>query len=474
MGVGTSPSNALLRRATFGLSLGLIAEAKRLTARQWLDQQLDSSNGAVQPDLDALVGRLPGLTLSSTQIVAAAKASGRFGNWDTMQALGQAAVARAIWSERQLFERMVDFWSNHFNVTCPSDSVWATRAQLDATAIRPHALGTFRDVLRAVIYHPAMLTYLNNDTSNASAPNENLGRELLELHTVGLDAHYTEADVQASTRVLTGLSRDWTSGEFTYRASYHGVGAVSVLGFTSPNASSDGRPVVDAYLDYLARHPATAHRIATKLAVHFVSDAPPASLVNRLAALYLNNDTAITPMLLDLFTSTELAASADTKLRRPFETVVAAVRTLGIGPPPSGIDGVTWLYWSLGDMNQQPLAWPQPDGYPEDAEAWRSSAATLTRMNVVTALVGGWQKSLVTPPLMQLVHSPLPSTHGDLVTRLHYRLHFRSIASADVPAVCTYLGVKASTPVTAQSAAVTWQLPQLVALLLNSPALTIY
>jgi hypothetical protein len=471
---GAGPSTALLRRATFGLSPALISDARGMSDRHWLARQLDPSPGASGPQLEALLAGFPGLASSSTEIIAAATATDRVGNWDAMASLGRAAIVRAIWSERQLFERMIDFWSNHFNVTCPSDNVWATRADFDAAVIRPHALGTFRELLQAVIHHPAMLMYLNADTSDASAPNENLGRELLELHTVGLRAGYTEADVLGSTRILTGLSRDWTTQEFVYRPSYHWVGRVSVLGFRSPNTSRDGSSLVAAYLDHLARHPATATRIATKLATHFVADTPPASLVTRLAALYRQHDTAIAPLLIELFTSPEFAAAADTKVRRPFESVVAAARTLQVALPTAGIDGITWLYWSLNNMNHLPLAWGQPDGYAEDAEAWRSSASMLTRMNVVTALVGGWQKSLTTPPLPQLLSGPAPTTHGELVARLHQRLHGRSITAADVRATCRFLGVTAATPLSAGSAAVTWQLPTVVAVLLNSPALMIY
>jgi uncharacterized protein (DUF1800 family) len=471
-------SKALLRRATFGLTPALVSDARRLSDRQWLEGQLDAADvEGAQPELDALLARFGGLSSSSTEIIASATATQRVGNWDAMQSVGRAAIVRAIWSERQLFERMIDFWSNHFNVTCPSDNVWATRADLDASAIRPNALGTFRDLLRAVIHHAAMLIYLNNDTSMATAPNENLGRELLELHTVGLEAGYSEADVLGSTRILTGLSQDWTTQEYVYRPSYHWVGAVTVLDFSSPNVSMDGRPVIAAYLDHLARHPATARRIATKLVVHFVADSPPAALVERLAALYLKHDTAIKPMLIELFTSPEFAAAADQKVRRPFESVVAAARALGIRPPTS-LDGISWLYWSLNDLNHLPLAWAQPDGYPEEADAWRSSAATLTRMNIVTALAGGWQKSLIPPSLSQLLPDPLPdplpATHGELIGALHERLHLRGISDQDVLTVCTFLRVKPSTPVTADSAAVTWQLPTVVAVLLNSPALMIY
>src|SRR3954453_17601733 len=229
--------------------------------------------------------------------------------------LGRAALGRAAWSRRQLLEVMVDVWSNHLNVTCPSDNVSDNRHRYDADVIRPHALGRFADLLEAATTHPAMLTYLDNASSTKKAPNENLGRELLELHTVGVGAGYTEAEVRDSARILTGLTVDG-EGAATYRPKWHWTGAVTVLDFADPNASADDSGVVTASLDPLARHPATARRSAALLARRavrapppraprhppppprrFVRAPPPAALVDRLAAAYTAADTAIAPVL---------------------------------------------------------------------------------------------------------------------------------------------------------------------------------
>jgi uncharacterized protein (DUF1800 family) len=366
---------------------------------------------------------------------------------------------------------MVEFWSNHLNITCPHEAVWDSRHHFDAHVVRAHALGRYADMLQAAIPHPAMLTYLNNASSTKAAPNENLGRELLELHTVGVEAGYTQADVVTCARILTGLSIDYKTGEFLYRPRSHWTGPVSVLGFTSANASADGAAVVTALLDHLARLPATARRIARKLAVRFVADVPPPALVERLAQVYLASDTAIVPVLRALFTSAEFAASADRKSRRPFEAMAATVRTLGLKPSQAGTDLFKHLSWSIGDQGHVPLAWAQPDGYPDTAAAWQSTAATLARWNMNLNLAAGWWPTgFVRDPLTGLLPRTLPRTHGQLVTALAARLLHRPLPVASRDALCAFLEVQAATPLTRTSPAVTWRLPYLVALLLDTPA----
>ena len=179
--------------------------------------------------------------------------------------LGVAALVRAAWSKRQLLETMVDFWSNHLNVTNPSDRVWATRHDYDRTVIRRFALGKFSDMLVASATHPAMMTYLNNAESTKYLPNENYGRELLELHSVGVDAGYSEEEMFNSALTMTGFGIDWDTYQFAYTPDDHYTGSVKVLGWSSKNADANGYQTGLEYVRYLAHHPATAKRIATKL-----------------------------------------------------------------------------------------------------------------------------------------------------------------------------------------------------------------
>ena len=300
-------------------------------------------------------------------------------DWEAMYTVKTVAIARSLWSRRQLLEVMVDLWSNHFNVAAPSDDVWDSRTHYDHT-IRTHALGRFSDLLQAAALHPAMLRFLTNDTSTKAHPNENLGRELLELHTVGLGARYTEEDVLNSARILTGMSVG-SDGMFSFRSKNHYTGTVRVLGFSHANATAtDGLAVAKAYLDHLAHHPATARTVAVRLATHFVSDAPDSTLVDSLAAVYLEHDTDVVPVLRALFRSRQFAASAGLKLRRPAEDVYAAARAVGTLPPASGTAGIRDLMWQLDTLGNSPFGWPPPNGYPDVAGAWLSPGPVVPPM----------------------------------------------------------------------------------------------
>ena len=171
-----------------------------------------------------------------------------------------------MWSKRQLFEVMCDFWANHLNITCPSTSdVWSARQVFDRDVVRKNALGRFEDMLIASAYNPSMLTYLNNAESTKLEPNENYGRELLELHTVGVDGGYTEDDMYQSALIMTGFTVNENNGLFKYDTSYHHVGPVQVMDFTDANSTAEGGETVGrAYLKYLASHPSTARHLGVQ------------------------------------------------------------------------------------------------------------------------------------------------------------------------------------------------------------------
>jgi uncharacterized protein (DUF1800 family) len=437
------------------------------SADDWLDAQLDPatiSDGACE----SVLRRWPPTGETPTKV----RARYKDGNgWEAMMALRDVTIARALWSRRQLLEVMVDFWSNHLNITNPSDGVWDSRGHYDAL-IRANALGRFRELLVGAVLHPAMLTYLTNVDSTKDHPNENLGREVLELHTVGVGAGYTEAHVKASARILTGMTVDWQTGEFLYRADWHATGAVRVLGFAHSNTSpTGGVTVAKAYLSYLARHQKTALTIARKLVLRFVSDTPSQPLVERLADVYLDNDTEIAPVLHALFHSPEFRASARQKIRRPYEDVIATARAIGLRPPPgSGKDPLRALGWALDNLGNAPLSWSPPDGYPDVAGAWLAPGLSIQRWNTKLNLIAGWWPNGFTgQDTKLLLPSPLPRTHGALVDALAARVLFQEPPAALRTAVLRFLGVSAATPVTADSEAVTWRLPYIVALLLDSP-----
>jgi uncharacterized protein (DUF1800 family) len=387
-------------------------------------------------------------------------------SWDVMLQVGHAAIVRAAWSKRQLFEVTAAFWANHLHVTAPASMGWDSRCDYEAQVVRKHAFGRFADMLKASARHPAMLSYLDNRSSTKAHPNENYARELMELHTVGLV--YTEADVSAAARLLTGLTVN-ASGQYAYDQNRHATGAVTVLGFSHANATAAGGESASlAFLDHLARHPATVRRIATKLCVRFVADDAPAPLIDRLAKVYLDNDTAIVPMLRALFTSAEFAASALRKVRTPFEDLIATIRTLGLGPDRSGTKGLDALYGMLVQAGNAPYRWNPPNGYPDVAVAWASPSAFLLRCNAHLNLATGWFPAQLTRPadLRKALVPLLPATYGALVDALATRLIGTPLTPAQTAAVLSVAGKLPTSPLTAAADS----FPYLVALVLDAPS----
>ncbi|WP_239082132.1 DUF1800 domain-containing protein [Actinoplanes teichomyceticus] len=468
--LSADPLLHLLRRATFGPSPASIAEIRRLGATAWLDRQLNPA-AIGDPVVDGLLARLPlsGLSIGEIHAKVAAGQLRQFA-WEPMWQLSFAAPIRAIWTERQLYEVMVDFWSNHLNVTCPAGDVWDSRTDYDRNVIRKHALGTYANLLKASARHPAMLTYLDNRYSTRLSPNENYGRELLELHTVGMG--YTERDVKEAARLLTGLTVDRTTGAYRYDAANHAVGPVQVLDFTHANATTTGGEAAAlALFDHLALHPATARRIATKLCVRFVADEPPATLVTKLVKVYLDNRSAIVPVLRALFTSPEFAASIGAKTRTPLEDLAATVRILGYGPPPSGTKTFESFYVMARNAGQAPLAWGPPNGYPDVATAWASPSGLLARWNSHLSIAAGyWPADLVKPAnLLTGMIGATPATYGALIDATATRLLGTTLDEGQRAALAAFYGKTPASLLKYNDPAVGWMYPYLMAMLLNSP-----
>jgi uncharacterized protein (DUF1800 family) len=321
-----------------------------------------------------------------------------------MGQLQSERVARAVASEHQLEEVMTDFWLNHFNVFAgkgPPQPFYLV--EYEREVIRPNALGNFRTLLQAVAKSPAMLFYLDNarSTADSSRPrltgqgrngvvqrrlqqargaglNENYGRELLELHTLGVDGGYTQQDVLNVARAFTG----WTikppaaGGGFIFRPAAHDAGEKIVLGhrLAAGRGMEDGEDV----LDIVARSPATARYIATKLVRRFVADDPPEGLVNDAAGVFLKTRGDIREVVRTIVTSNELYSQRAfrSKVKSPFEVVVSAMRALNAQPDPTPRTAQAIAF--LG----QPIYGHQaPNGYPETGEAWMNTGAILNRIN---------------------------------------------------------------------------------------------
>lgn len=395
------------RRLTFGFTPALRSELE-IGFDPWFDRQLDPAS-IDDIDCDRRLWALTGLSfdigrllpeatpvldgLGLTPVVdeAAELLSNAAMSLDALEAallplhhdrlrrviseLRLASVVRATYSKRQLFELLVDFWWNHLNVWPGKNLIVAgLTVSADRDTIRPHAMGRFADLLQASAASPAMLTYLDNWINSVRSPNENYGRELLELHTVGVESGFTEADVRNSARVFTGWTIDLLTGRFRFEPDRHDTGPKQVLDWSSAGRSGDaGIEEGRSLLDHLAHHPATARHLATKLVRRFVTDDPPSELVESAARVYLDHDTAIVPVLRHIVASEAFAASADTKVRRPLDFFVAALRSTGAqlaDPLGPSTDAGTSVDEALLRLGQRPFDAASPAGYPERADGW--------------------------------------------------------------------------------------------------------
>ena len=314
--------------------------------------------------------------------------------------IGREAAARfllrALYSSDQLQEQMTWFWMNHFNVHLYKSNLRALVGDYEARAIRPHSLGRFRDLLGATAHHPAMLRYLDNEQNAVGRVNENYARELMELHTLGVDGGYSQRDVQELGRILTGfgvnLTRDKPNlrpalqnqylrdGLFEFDPNRHDFGDKIFLGEAVRGRGADE---LSEALDRLARHPSTARFISRKLAMFLVSDDPSAGLVERMAAVFRSTDGDIAATLSAMFASPEFTASLGRKIKDPMHFVVSAVR-LAYDDKPI-LNAGPLINW-LNRMGEPLYAHATPDGYPLTQTAWASQGQITTRFEIARAI----------------------------------------------------------------------------------------
>lgn len=537
-----------LNRLGYGPRPGEVAKVAELGVEKWIRVQLDSAS-IPDPASEAELAKLEKLKLGTAGLLEAYQTEQRErrqlqqarANEDAAkaaelrmamqereqvvvaQALGElmhAKLVRAVYSERQLEQVLVDFWFNHFNVDARKQTVRATVVGYEQDTIRPHVFGNFRDLLEATAKSPAMLVYLDNwrssremelgageqaaarrlmaENNNGEEPpaeavpskrglNENYGRELLELHTLGVDAGYTQKDVQEVARAFTGWTIEPRTGAFVFRSRWHDTAEKKVLGATIPAGGdvSDGEKV----LDLLVAHPATAKRVAYKLCQRFVADEPPARLVDRVARAFSESKGDLKKTYEALFFSPEFFSeeAVGAKTKSPFEFTASALRATGASlVEPSGIrqrqplraleagatlgrggDRLSNLprktaMLHLVEMGQSPYAWGPPTGFPEDSTHWVSAGALVSRLNFALALTGG-QVADVRVDARPLLGDANPDRPKDVVAALS-----RSVLGRIPGATTSRVLLEQAAPATDGATAVP-DIPKLLALLLGSP-----
>ncbi|SDR83971.1 Protein of unknown function [Nocardioides scoriae] len=461
-----------LNRFGTGFSQRALAQLRSVgTPEEWLAAQLTPERFVEHPKVATVDGWFTSLRTDSPATRWTNQITSVKGGWEYNHELGNWSILRRVYSERTVLERMTGFWSDNLHVALHHDRAWVHRFDYDAT-IRRHALGRFEDLLVATALHPAMRLYLDNWKNVRDKPNENQGRELLELHTVGRGAGYTEAMVKDSAKILSGYTVDWgESFDGYYKTAAHYVGPVSVLGFSHANPAADGQSVTEAYLRYLARHPATATNLATKLARHLVSDAPSAGLVDTLAQAYLANGTSIGAMLTALATHPEFAGSSGLKVRTPIDDLVATARVLEVDVNAAPDTDGAWsnaANWTHG--GEALFSWPRPDGPPSATTAWSSASRMFGSYSMHWAHAGGWypRGAAYTPYAGWL---PAASLRFDAyVEHLCQRWLGRSADARLQQVALQAAGVSGpSVTVNKDSAVARWMAPSLTASLLDNP-----
>lgn len=398
----------LLNRLGFGPTPGAIAQLEQIGIERYIKQQLNP--GAI-PEPQALTQRLDSYKtskLSQTQLSqtfrpSLAKPPGQPPKTNpafartVLREAQEARLLRAIASPRQLQEVMVDFWFNHFNVHSGKGNTQLWVGSYEQTAIRPHALGRFRDLLGATARHPAMLLYLDNWRNTApNSPgargqfqglNENYARELMELHTLGVDGGYGQADVESLARILTGWSVQLNADpsqrqeSFQFFAQRHDFGNKRFLGQNIPGS---GAQEVEQALDILAAHPATARQISYELAQYFVADQPPSSLVDRLAQTFQSTQGDLSQMLDQLFHSEEFwqPQYRNSKFKTPYQYIISSIRLLDSDPPQN----LKLPQMTLQRLGMPIYGCPTPDGYGNRKVDWLNPDGLARRLDFATVL----------------------------------------------------------------------------------------
>jgi uncharacterized protein (DUF1800 family) len=410
---------ALLNRLTWGQSASSASELQTLGARVWLDRQLrpqasDRLPAAAQAEIDALpVSQTPMADLV-VQMDAQNKAAGKLTDPDQKKAaqqayqqamtnLGRAAATREllrdIYSPDQLQEQMTWFWVNHFNVHMYKRDVRAMVGDYEDQAIRPRALGKFRDLLEATLKHPAMQRYLDNDQNAANHINENYAREIMELHTLGVGSGYSQKDVQELARILTGVGVDLNpdapklkaayqpllvrQGLFEFNPNRHDFGDKVLLGHT---IKGSGFGEVEQALDILAKEPATAHHVSAQMAAYFMGDDPPPAVVDKMAKAFLRTDGDIAATLRTLFTSREFDASLGKAFKDPMHYTVSAVR---LAYDDRVILNTTPMQNWLNRMSEGLYNHETPDGYAQTSAAWSGPGQMAVRFEIARQIGSG-------------------------------------------------------------------------------------
>lgn len=416
----------LVNRVSMGLNQAELTRAATMGYAPYLEYQLDHAaidDSALQAQLAPLT------TLTMQPFELATQNSGTI-----VTQLIQALVLRSVFSNRQLFERVVEFWTDHFNVDISDGDFSYLKAVEDRDAIRANAMTTFPQILSASAHSPAMLRYLDNNISTAGNPNENYARELMELHTLGVDGGYTQQDVVEVARCFTGWTyygrnNNMNTGLFRYNNNVHDNNQKIVLGNIIPagGGMQDGVTV----LNILADHPSTARFIATKLCKRFLSEDPPQSVINDVIATYTSTGGDIKAMIRTMLKPNVLA-DAGLKYKRPYHIISSMLRVL-----PIAITSASSIRSQLRAAGHEPYYWGPPDGYPDTFSHW--SGLLLPRWNFAFTLLNNQTTGVTVDAAVVTAFYAGAATADAMADRINQAIFFGEMPEYDRLRIRDYL-----------------------------------
>ncbi|MGQ0604792.1 MAG: DUF1800 domain-containing protein [Anaerolineales bacterium] len=358
---------AALNRLTFGPRADERQRAAEIGMPAWIEEQL-APNRLDDGSADFLLSGFRTLKMKATELHDWSDKLFDDVDWTTVpNELRRATLLRQVYSKRQLYEVMVEFWTDHFNISTAKGDCFYLKTVDDREVIRPHALGRFRDLLWASAHSPAMLVYLDQYVSDKTHPNENYAREVMELHTLGVEGGYSQSDVMELARCFTGwtMKEHWWRGEFMFNIDAHDTSPKTVLGMT---IEPSGQAEAEHILDVLAVHPSTARFITHKLAQRFLGSQPPADIVQRATQTFTDTAGDIGAVLHVILLDGVTAGITQPKFKRPVNFITSALRQLN-----AATDSGAPLHEVLTRMGQAAFTWPTPDGFPDRTEVWQSN-----------------------------------------------------------------------------------------------------
>lgn len=377
----TSLETHLLNRISFGINQESMNQLLQMGHEAYIDYQLDTDNIDDSEIEDIIAQYLTTVAMSASEIVSLVE-SETIGQFDAAIELKVATFLRAVYSKKQLFQVMVEFWNNHFSVFHFDGPIPFLKTVEDREMMRPYALSSFPELLQANAKSPAMIYYLDTFSSSKDSPNENYARELMELHTLGVDGPYTHHDIDEVARCFTGWSLQQGTGDFRFYPVLHDYNEKQVLGQTI--AAGGGQTDGEQVLDILASEDSTATFISSKLCQHFISDTPDRGIVEETTDVFKQSGGDIKQCLRHILLSKHFLLSRDQKLKRPFHFLTAASRTLNANILNG--NSIREAFILLNALGHQPFNWQTPDGYPDYASHWESTTGMLYRWNFVNGL----------------------------------------------------------------------------------------